>query len=106
MNNIDLNRLIENNKELFRDYSTENISESLVVEKILLFSDIEEIKELIYILWKEKVKNIFKNLITKSDRIIFPPHLINYFTLVFWLEDEIPLWDIIKKAERNSFLHR
>ncbi len=105
MNNKDLKDFLKKRKELFRDYDINEIWESIIVEKICKYGELEEIIQLKNILWKEKIKNFLKEQFQK-ERVDYPPRLIKFLSVSFDLENELPLWRIIQKAKKNTEFYK
>lgn len=73
----------EKNHQLFwstKNYS--NLSKAAVVEGVLNFGDMSDVKELCKLLGIKEVSNIFSKQI-KGKRVNYRPEVVNYFQLYF-----------------------
>jgi hypothetical protein len=88
MRSIELKKYIEDHKNLFW-YSpppkSETVSDELLVEIILNYGSMDDIRSLFSVMSIKNVSEIFFNSINKSDRRKANYHelTINYFTLLF-----------------------
>ncbi len=75
---------VKKRKYLF--WSTQNydgLSEAAVVEGVLNYGDMDDVRELIALLGIEEVAAIFDTHTTNRVRINYRPEVVNYFRLYF-----------------------
>lgn len=65
-----------------RDDRKEDIPLPLLVETILIYGDVADVRNLVGILGKEKVAGIFNHQI-ESPRHNYPERTVNYFKVLF-----------------------
>lgn len=85
MNSPEIKQFIRENASLFwwiKEDEKENISLNLLVEAILNYGNLEDIKRLFELIGIEKVADIF-NRQTSGFRTNYYPETLNYFKLFF-----------------------
>jgi len=85
MNNTDIKAFIKEHSALFwyiKEAARENISLNLLVETILQYGEIPDIKRLFELVGTEKVAEIFFKQISRS-RCNYHPETKNFFTQYF-----------------------
>jgi len=101
--NQELIKLVQKNKDLFWDCQIENVNEEAVVERFLNYWEIDDIKNMIKLIWYDTVRSIFLKQIS-WQRINYNHLSTNFFTYFFNLNDKVSLWDIIPRTKRNVAL--
>jgi hypothetical protein len=85
MNSPEIKAFIKENEHLFwytpKD-KKEDISQELLVETILNYGDLNEVKKLIQIIGKEQLGTIFFNLQGRK-KLNYYPEIYHFFSLVF-----------------------
>lgn len=84
-NSHEIKQFINDRKELFwyiRDDRKADIPLPLLVETILIYGDVADIRNLVGILGKEKVAGIFYHQI-ELPRHNYPERTVNYFKVLF-----------------------
>lgn len=79
-----LGKFVKKRRELF--WSTKNyddLSEAVVVEAILNYGDMDDVRELIKLLGIQKVAKIFYKNTTNRARVNYDKRVIHYFNLYF-----------------------
>jgi hypothetical protein len=79
-----LGNFVKKRKYLF--WSTNNydgLSKEAVVEGILNYGDMDDVRELISLLGIQEVAKIFRAQTTHRTRINYDPKILNYFSLFF-----------------------
>jgi len=78
------------------------------VARVIDWGDLQQLKELYNIIWEENFKKAFlENLIDKDGKVRNRIN-INDYKMIYLLahrlnlNDKIPLWDIIRKAQETS----
>jgi hypothetical protein len=85
MNSPEIKEYINKHKALFwytPENEKENISEELLVETILNYATLEDIKDLFNIMGIDNVSKVFFGMEGRK-KLNFFPEIYNYFTLVF-----------------------
>jgi hypothetical protein len=85
MENTALKGFIKERSSLFwytPEEKKEEISDELLVETILNYGTLDDIRELVRIMGKEKVSEIFFNA-SGRKKLNYYPEIHNFFTLVF-----------------------
>jgi len=85
MNNTDLKAFIKEKSSLFwytPDKKKEEISHELLVETILNYGTLDDIRRMVKIMGKEEVSKIFFNA-SGRKKLNYYPEIHNFFTLVF-----------------------
>jgi hypothetical protein len=81
---MELGEFVKKRRGLF--WSTKNydgLSEAVVVEGILNYGDMDDVRELIKLLGIQKVARIFYENTTNRTRVNYDPKIVNYFSLFF-----------------------
>ncbi len=89
------------NENVFWSYYTaaaSDISDSILIEHTLIYSDVEEIKELFLIFNKEKIKRVWENNIIPDNRCL----RLNYYLGKFFFNIEDVQTYIKEKSIINS----
>ncbi|MCU0643706.1 MAG: hypothetical protein MUC94_05545 [bacterium] len=85
-NNEELKHFIKQHSPLWwwvPEPAKENLSLSAVVEALLIYGSIEDIKNLFGIVGIKKVAAIFYKSTGDRQRSNYPPEILNFFTLYF-----------------------
>ncbi len=109
INNTMTNKLkeeLKSRKKYFWDVDTKNISEIAILERLINFADIDEIKKFIKIVSYTKSKNLFQKILIKKRINIIHPAYVNYFLLYFWLKDDDLYKNIISRTKESAFFYR
>ena len=94
-----LKKLINENIFWSYDKSTAlDISDSILIEHILIYADVEEIKELFLIFNKEKIQKVWENKIIPDNRYL----RINYYLGKFFFNIKDVQNFIKEKSNINS----
>jgi len=89
------------NENIFWSYDTaaaSDISDSVLIEHTLIYSDVKEIKELFLIFNKEKIKRVWENQIIPDNRCL----RLNYYLGKFFFNIEDIKNYIKEKSITNS----
>jgi hypothetical protein len=81
----ELKQYIKSHKALFwytPENKKENISESLLVENILNYGTLDDVRQLIQIMGTDKVANIFFSA-KDREKLNYYPEIYNFFSHVF-----------------------
>ncbi len=108
--NKELKEFVLQNKHLFRDLdiSKQIPSLTIIIERVIDYGDLNELRQLYKIVWENKFKQAFlENLIDKDwkprSRInINDWKMIYLLAHRLWLNEKIPLSDIINRAKKTS----
>lgn len=85
MNSPDIKEFILSHSSLFWSIPAdkkENISEDLLVETILNYGTLDDVRSLVSLLGKEKIANVLRNA-TGRKRLNYFPEVYNYFSILF-----------------------
>jgi hypothetical protein len=89
------------NENVFWSYDTaaaSDISDSILIEHTLIYSDVEEIKELFLIFSPEKIKKVWENKIIPDNRCL----RLNYYLAKFFFNIRDVQTYIKEKSITNS----
>jgi len=85
MNKTDLRNFIESRSYLFWYVKKENLgdlSEDVVVEQVLQYGDLNDVRQLFEIIGLSRTSTIFRK-ITNKKRVNLHPKTVNFFNLYF-----------------------
>lgn len=97
---------LRENKQYFWDCTIDNLSDQAILERLINYADIYEIRKFIGIVWFLQAKKTFIKILSQQRINILSIKLLHYFYLFFGLKDEIPYWDIIQRAKKSIFFHK
>ena len=105
-----MKQFILDNSYLFWDVKLDNISDVLILERVIDYGTLEQLKELFNILGEKEFKKAFVNNLMNGDKIKDRIN-INDYKMIYLLahrlklNDKLPLQDIISKARKTSSYH-
>ena len=106
---MNIKQFIKNNPYLFWDTWNENLSDEVILARTIDFWDLDQLRQLYKIMWEDRFKKAFVNNLLDKNGQVRQQININDYKLIYilahslWLENEIPLWDIISRAKKTSF---
>jgi len=106
---MELKEFVKKNNYLFWDVKKGNLSDEIIVEKTIDFWDLDQLRQLYKIMWKERFKKAFVNNLLDENGQVRQKININDYKIIYILahrldlENEIPLWDIVTTAKKTSF---